>query len=267
MTGAAHKTPSPGSLYPRRKSSCPRSGRTFVGYVRRPGQDIGVLPHLGWAEALLRLALAAGLGGAIGIERELRDRYAGLRTHLLVSLGSALFTIVSAYAWTGFKFGSGVTYDPTRIAAQVVTGIGFLGAGAIMRQGVTVHGLTTAATLWMAAAIGMTAATGFYSIAVLATAVTLVVLWPLRIFERRFIDRMRSSSAHVVVDMALGSDASAVLRYLESERAVLVGVKVHDEAGERKLAADVELGRDVRMVEIINGLLAIDGVTGAQWVH
>lgn len=226
-----------------------------------------MLPHLGWAEALLRLALAAGLGGAIGIERELRDRYAGLRTHLLVSLGSALFTIVSAYAWTGFKFGSGVSYDPTRIAAQIVTGIGFLGAGAIMRQGISVHGLTTAATLWMSAAIGMTAATGFYTVAALATAVTLVVLWPLRVFERRYIDRLRSGSAHISVDLQPGSDAASVLRYLENERAALVGVQVIDELGRRKLTADVELERDVRMVEIINGLLAIEGVTGAQWVH
>ena len=226
-----------------------------------------MLPHLGWAEALLRLALAAGLGGVIGIERELRDRYAGLRTHLLVSLGSALFTIVSAYAWTGFKFGGGGSYDPTRIAAQIVTGIGFLGAGAIMRQGISVHGLTTAATLWMSAAIGMTAATGFYAVAALATAVTLIVLWPLRIFERRYVDRIRSSSAHIIVDLKLGSDAAPVLRYLESERAALVGVQVSDEARRRKLVADVELERDVRMVEIINGLLALEGVTGAQWVH
>jgi len=226
-----------------------------------------VLPHLGWVEALARLALAAGLGGAIGIERELRDRYAGLRTHLLVSLGSALFTLVSAYAWTGFKFGNGVSYDPTRIAAQVVTGIGFLGAGAIMRQGISVHGLTTAATLWMSAAVGMTAATGFYAVAALATAVTLIVLWPLRIFERRYVDRIRSSSAHIIVDLKLGSDAAPVLRYLESERAALVGVQVSDEARRRKLVADVELERDVRMVEIINGLLALEGVTGAQWVH
>ncbi|MGA9762836.1 MAG: MgtC/SapB family protein [Gaiellaceae bacterium] len=226
-----------------------------------------MLPHLGWAEALARLALAAGLGGAIGIERELRDRYAGLRTHLLVSLGAALFTIVSAYAWTGFKFGGGVGYDPTRIAAQIVTGIGFLGAGAIMRQGISVHGLTTAATLWMAAAIGMTSATGLYSVAALATGVTLVALWPLRIFERRYIDRMRAGSAHIVVDLKLGTDASSVLHYLESGRAVLVGVQVSDEAGRRKVAADVELERDARMVELVNGLLAIEGVVGTQWVH
>ena len=107
------------------------------------------LPVLHVDEALLRLALAALLGGAVGIERELREREAGLRTHLLVALGSALFTIVSAYGFHAF-FQSGasvVRAYPTRIAAQIVTGIGFLGAGAIIRQGLSIRGLTTAATL------------------------------------------------------------------------------------------------------------------------
>jgi hypothetical protein len=94
-----------------------------------------------------------------------------------------------------------------------------------------------------------------------------MALWPLRIIERRYIDRVRVDSAHVVVELKLGSDAASVLRYLESERAGLVGVQVADEGGRRKVAADVELGRDVRMVEMINGLLALEGVTGAQWVH
>ena len=105
--------------------------------------------------------------GAIGLERELRDRAAGLRTHMLVGVGAALFTIVSAYGWSDFEFSarSGVVFDPTRIAAQIVTGIGFLGAGAIIRQGLTVRGLTTAASLWIVAAIGMAAGAGFYSAA------------------------------------------------------------------------------------------------------
>src|ERR671939_1723108 len=92
---------------------------------------------LGWPHILLRLAVAAALGGAIGIEREFRERGAGLRTHLVVCVGSALFTLVSAYAFTGPHV------DPTRIAAQIVSGIGFLGAGAIIRQGLSVRGLTT----------------------------------------------------------------------------------------------------------------------------
>ena len=102
------------------------------------------VPSLHWGEALLRLALAAGMGAAIGIERERRGREAGLRTHLLVSLGSALFTVVSAYGFHEFlaSGASVVRADPSRIAAQIVTGIGFLGAGAIIRQGLSVRGLT-----------------------------------------------------------------------------------------------------------------------------
>ena len=100
-----------------------------------------MLPELSWFDVLFRLAVAGALGGAIGAEREIRERDAGLRTHMLVGVGSALFTIVSAYAWTDFNFSSrdGVTYDPTRIAAQIVTGIGFLGAGAIIRHGLSIQ--------------------------------------------------------------------------------------------------------------------------------
>ena len=141
------------------------------------------IPSLSWSEALLRIVVAAVLGGAVGLERELRDREAGFRTHMLVSIGSALFTIVSAYAFRDFlvEGGAVVRADPTRIAAQIVTGIGFLGAGAIIRQGLSIRGLTTAATLWVVAAIGMAAGAGYYGGAVITTAVVLISLWPLRI--------------------------------------------------------------------------------------
>src|SRR5213078_4964230 len=112
------------------------------------------VPDLAWWEIVVRVGVAAGLGGAIGIERELREREAGFRTHLLVSVGAALFTLASAYGFRDFLVSGGnvVRADPTRIAAQIVTGIGFLGAGAIIRQGLSVRGLTTAATLWVVAA-------------------------------------------------------------------------------------------------------------------
>ncbi|HTP19067.1 MAG TPA: MgtC/SapB family protein, partial [Solirubrobacteraceae bacterium] len=111
----------------------------------------------------------------------------GLRTHLIVGLGAGLFTLVSAYGFTG---ASASHADPTRIAAQIVSGIGFLGAGAILRYGVTVHGVTTAAALWISAAIGMAAAAGFYVGAVATTAIALVALVALRrlkpVVRRRF---------------------------------------------------------------------------------
>ncbi len=129
-----------------------------------------------------RLVLAAGLGAAIGLEREYRQKPAGLRTNILIAVGSALFTIMSL-AMTG-RDG-----DPGRIAAQVVTGIGFLGGGAIMRNRDTVHGMTTAATIWVNAAIGLAAGSGQYSLATFTTALTLIVLVvlpPIEIhFERR----------------------------------------------------------------------------------
>jgi putative Mg2+ transporter-C (MgtC) family protein len=127
-----------------------------------------------------RLLLAAGLGAALGVEREYRQKPAGLRTNILIAVGSALFTIMSA----AMAQNSGG--DPGRIAAQIVTGIGFLGGGAIMRNRDTVHGMTTAATIWVNAAIGVAAGTGQYSLATFAAALTLVVLVVLPAIETYF---------------------------------------------------------------------------------
>ena len=137
-------------------------------------------PELGTGELILRLALVVLLCGAVGLERESRGRAAGLRTHMLVGLGSALFTLVSAYGFEDFAGvpgpRGGLAYDPTRIAAQIVTGIGFLGAGVILRQEGAILGLTTAAGLWAAAAIGMGVAAGYYLGTVVATVLALAAL-------------------------------------------------------------------------------------------
>src|SRR5919198_424846 len=137
------------------------------------------------SEVFLRLALAAVLGGAIGLEREYRHKPAGLRTNMLIALGSALFSILSV------DWGAGVG-SPDRIAAQVVTGIGFLGAGAILRSGENIHGLTTAATIWVNAAIGMAAGLGSYAAAAGAATLTLIVLAVLPFIERAFEERKGS---------------------------------------------------------------------------
>jgi putative Mg2+ transporter-C (MgtC) family protein len=121
-------------------------------------------------EMVLRLLLAAVLGAAIGYQRERAKKPAGLRTHILICIGSALFTIASIY-------GFGVGADPSRLAAGIVTGIGFLGAGAIIRNREHVSGLTTAATIWAVAAIGLTAGAGLYLFSVVTTAIVAIVLF------------------------------------------------------------------------------------------
>jgi putative Mg2+ transporter-C (MgtC) family protein len=129
--------------------------------------------ELGFLDLLLRLILSFLLGGVIGIEREIHGRSAGLRTHMLVALGSALFTVLSFELPRSL---GAVNSDPTRIAAQVLTGIGFLGAGTILQGRGSVHGLTTAASIWLVAAIGMAVAAGYFRGAILASVLGLVVL-------------------------------------------------------------------------------------------
>jgi putative Mg2+ transporter-C (MgtC) family protein len=145
-----------------------------------------ILSHEPW-DLLVRILIAAALGGILGIERDIHGRQAGLRTHLLVSAGSALFFILSTHIATFNvivppEF-TKVT-DPGRIAAQIVTGIGFLGAGVILKEGFTVVGLTTAACLWISAAIGMASGAGLYIIATSTTVLALFSLILLRGFER-----------------------------------------------------------------------------------
>jgi putative Mg2+ transporter-C (MgtC) family protein len=130
-------------------------------------------------ELAMRLFVAAAFGAVVGIERERRSHPAGMRTHLLVSVGSAAFTVLSIEA---FKAPGA---DPGRIAAQIVTGIGFLGAGAILKDRGSIKGLTTAASLWVVAAIGMASGAGAYGVAVATTVIVIVSLWPLQVIERR----------------------------------------------------------------------------------
>lgn len=133
-------------------------------------------------DIVLRLAIACILGGLIGMERESLERPAGLRTHILVCVGSTLMMIVSIYGFSGYE---GVTKDPARIAAQVVSGIGFLGAGTILREGVTVTGLTTAASLWVVAGIGLAIGCGQFFAAVAGTALVFLTLVLFGQLERR----------------------------------------------------------------------------------
>jgi putative Mg2+ transporter-C (MgtC) family protein len=140
-------------------------------------------------DVTLRLLLAAGLGAAIGVERELRHKPAGLRTNILISVGAALFTIVSITL-------TDVAHTPDRVAAQIVTGVGFLGAGAILHNRRSIHGMTTAATIWVNAAVGMAAGSGQYAMASVATGITIVVLALLAPFEERLDSQAQQDRRH-----------------------------------------------------------------------
>ena len=146
------------------------------------------------AEYIIRLFFALFLGFALGLERELTNKYAGLRTHILVCLGACVFTLLSIYAFPTFATGDNVVIqnatgirDTSRVAAQIVTGIGFIGAGTVLRNGPMVFGLTTAATLWISASIGMACGSGMFDVAVIATVLSVAVLTLIRIFERQFL--------------------------------------------------------------------------------
>jgi putative Mg2+ transporter-C (MgtC) family protein len=140
------------------------------------------MPPIADPELIRRLITAALLGAALGFEREIRQKDAGLRTNILISVGAALFTLMSIEI-------SGPSGDPGRIAAQIVTGIGFLGAGAIMRTDSGIQGLTTAATVWVNAAVGVAAGGGKYHLAFIATGITLVALLVLQPIERTIARR------------------------------------------------------------------------------
>lgn len=155
---------------------------------------------LATSEIAIRLLLAAALGGVIGFDRERHTWAAGLRTHMLVCLGAALAMIVSAFAFSDvLQHWPKVVLDPSRIAAQVISGIGFLGAGTIMfmhRENI-IRGLTTAAGLWTVAAIGLAVGGGMYTAAIIATAVAWVILAVLKPLERRFALRRASPQLRV----------------------------------------------------------------------
>ncbi|HEY8406735.1 MAG TPA: MgtC/SapB family protein [Gaiellaceae bacterium] len=212
-----------------------------------------------WPHILLRLTVAAALGGAIGLERELRERQAGLRTHLVVCVGSALFTLVSAYAFTSPRV------DPTRIAAQIVSGIGFLGAGAIIRQGLSVRGLTTAATLWLVAAIGMASGAGYYDAAIIATLGALLTLGPLRIVAFRVTSRFRSQTERLLVEVPAGGSPAPVIEAVERYGRV-VSLDVAQEGDRREIAIDVAL-HNQGSPQVVAAVAEIDGVLEVRWME
>lgn len=171
-------------------------------------------------EVALRIGVAVILGALIGVERELTGQVAGLRTHITITLGAAVFAIASAYSFAEFIAPTNDTnyrVDVTRIASNIVTGVGFLGGGAILKHGASVRGLTTAASMWVAAAVGLAAGLGSFYVAALSTVVLVVLLTVLR-GPRRWLQRIAAGAVKeaVIIRLRPGSNAGAIVNALHS---------------------------------------------------
>ena len=217
--------------------------------------DIGLL------DMVARLVLAGVLGALVGYERETHGRPAGLRTHMLVCMGSAIFTVVSV-SFTGQNM------DPSRIASQIVSGIGFLGAGTIIRQGSVVRGLTTAASLWTIAAIGMAVGVNWQlaTFAAVSAVVVFVVLSVINKVEHTLILHRRYRELTVIMKEAEQTPAAvydAITRY----GAEIQGVRMEDmgEPGMRMLKIRVRVPAGVRMESLNEALTGVPSLTSFDW--
>lgn len=211
-------------------------------------------------EIILRLLVGAALGAVIGFERERNDQPAGLRTHMILVIGATLAMVLSVnlghlYAREGSPF------DPARLAAQVISGIGFLGAGAILRYGYTVKGLTTATSLWTMAIVGLTVGAGYYLIGVIATGLMLVVLALLNVIEKRFVRTVVSRFIQIEADYHKGlvkSVRKIVTKHADS--LLSFTIQKHIKNKRLRIQAVARISRDQILEELIDNLSDIDGV-------
>jgi putative Mg2+ transporter-C (MgtC) family protein len=203
------------------------------------------------ADLMLRLLVALALGAIVGLERERQERAAGLRTVTMVSLGSCLFTIIGAYGFANT--------DPSRVAAQIVTGIGFLGAGTIFLRKDLVRGLTTAATIWAVAAIGMAAATARYFEAGFTTLLILAVLMVLKPIEKRFFKRPSEAQVSVIIPRHDG-EIEEVRAALGALGAFPLSIRIHElNESEDRLEIDVGLPANRTTAELLRQLRTVQG--------
>lgn len=195
------------------------------------------------------LIVSAILGFALGIERELTNKQAGLRTHIFVCLGSCVFTLLSIHGFPTFAIGdnyfSGATgvRDTARIAAQIVTGIGFIGAGTVLRNGSSVHGLTTASTLWIAAGIGMACGAGEFEVAIIATVISVLVLVGIKWFEKNILAKRKRVNKKLRLSLKCEKcNVNDIQNYIINEYPYLNEIK----------KVDSDIDNDAKIVVVIN---------------
>ncbi|EEG1140694.1 MgtC/SapB family protein [Salmonella enterica] len=213
-------------------------------------------------DLLIRIALAGLLGGLIGIERQLRAKEAGLRTHVLVGIGSAMFMIVSKYGFEDIIRENHVDLDPSRIAAQVVSGMGFLGAGTIIIQKQIVKGLTTAAGMWVTAAIGLVIGSGLYEIGIYGAFLTLIVLEVFRQLSNRLLNY------HCILQMKISPDCLSMVFSVLQKRRIRFSFRSLKESASEDKAWELFLILTLRPKESVNNLApALLGIEGVKSVN
>lgn len=218
-------------------------------------------PH----EIALRLVTATALAGLVGLDRERHRSAAGLRTHALVGMSSCLLMIVSAFGFADILGTPGVGLDPSRIAAQIVTGIGFLGAGTIIAHGDSVRGLTTAASIWSVAALGVAVGGGMYRAAILGTALALILLLVMRPIERRLDTRWRKQTICALYDPILVSP-EVVLGALRNANLNVVGLSVETlgESGKDQIEVTLAQSGDAVLANALQVVAQLEGVASAK---
>jgi putative Mg2+ transporter-C (MgtC) family protein len=221
---------------------------------------------ISWKEILIRLALAAFFGAAVGVERERKDWAAGLRTHMMVCVGASLTMIVSAFGFQDILGTPNVVLDPSRVAAQVISGIGFIGAGTILflRQEV-IRGLTTAAGLWTVAAIGLATGGGMYFAALVTTVVVIFILWLMKPLERKMFRRYRNHNIRIVTEHE--TDMLTQIREIFSEEKIELlnlSIEKNDKASTINMRFS-NIGSQDGILILVNKLKALPGKTDIFW--
>lgn len=222
---------------------------------------------LEWQEVVIRLVVAAVLGALVGLERERKSWAAGMRTHMMVCVGSCLIMIVSAYGFSevlGSKF---MELDPSRVAAQVVSGIGFLGAGTIlfMKEGI-VRGLTTAAGLWTVAGIGLAAGGGMYFPAAIATLIVIIILWALQPIEKRYARRFAKQNLRIVM-FAGEEETNIISRIMNEEKFEVDNFMLSKSGNENIMNIHFESADSKKLSKLIKKLRKLDSVKEVFWSH
>jgi putative Mg2+ transporter-C (MgtC) family protein len=211
-------------------------------------------------QIILRVLVAAALGAAVGIERERQDQPAGMRTHMILVIGATLAMVLSVNV--GYLYArEGTPADPARLAAQVISGIGFLGAGAILRFGFNVKGLTTATSLWTMAIVGMTVGAGYYLIGVVTTALMLIVLTVFNVIENRYLRTSVSRYIQIEADYHKGV-VKSIRKIVQQFSDNLVSFTIQKHVKNKRLRIQVvaRISRDQALEDLIETISDIDGV-------